>query len=81
MNALLQNQACNFWRLQLLAATFATCLRNLNWNNVIHQNNTINYQDFGTVPLQPLDPFFQGQIFAERVFNLSDENKGILFGK
>ena len=26
----------------ILAAAFATCLRNLNWNNVIHQNNNNN---------------------------------------
>lgn len=40
----------------------------------------LNYQDFGTVPLQPLDPFFQGQIFAERVFTFLMKTRELYLG-
>ena len=39
----------------ILAATFATCLRNLNWNNVIHQNN--NNRKDGCTIFSLLQPF------------------------
>jgi energy-coupling factor transporter ATP-binding protein EcfA2 len=40
----------------------------------------LNYQDFGTVPLQPLDQFFQGQIFSERVFTFLMKTKELYLG-
>ena len=41
----------------------------------------LNYQDFGTVPLQPLDQRFQGKIFAQRVFTFLMKTKELYFGK
>jgi hypothetical protein len=40
----------------------------------------LNYQDFGTVPLQPLDQSFQEQIFAERVFTFLMKTKELYLG-
>ena len=40
----------------------------------------LNYQNFGTEPLQPLDPFFQRQIFAKRVFTFLMETRELYLG-
>lgn len=40
----------------------------------------LNYQNFGTVPLQPLDPFFQGAIFDQRVFTFLMPRKEVYLG-
>lgn len=41
----------------------------------------LNYQNFGTEPMLPLDPFFQGQIFSERVFTFMMGSKEVYLGR
>jgi hypothetical protein len=40
----------------------------------------LNYQNFGTQPIQPFDPFFQGVIFEQRVFTFLMNTKEVYLG-
>lgn len=40
----------------------------------------LNYQNFGTEPMLPSEPTFQGRIFSERVFTFMTESKEVYLG-